>query len=51
MEDKHRQRILEKFDINLQKKPIEILHIPDDYQYMDAELVKILEAQLSDFFE
>lgn len=49
MEDKHRLRILGKFDLNLQEKSLEVLHIPDDYHYMDSELIEILEAQLSDF--
>ncbi len=42
MEKKHKQRLLAKFPRSLQYKAIIVLDIPDDYQYMDEELVGIL---------
>jgi predicted protein tyrosine phosphatase len=50
MEDKHEKRILEKFDWNKVETNIEILDIPDEYQYMDKELVEILKLKLVDVF-
>ncbi len=43
MEKKHRQRIRAKFSRDLVHKRIVILDIPDDYGFMDAELVEILD--------
>ncbi len=50
MEKKHRIRIKEKFDIEHKKESIINLEIPDDYQYMDPELIEILEASVSSYF-
>ena len=43
MEQKHKQNIKEKFPRQLQHKKIIVLDIPDDYHYMDAALVEILQ--------
>jgi len=51
MEEKHKKRIFDKFDFNFQAKKLEVLDIPDEYQYMDDDLVKILKIKLSDLFE
>ncbi len=39
MEDKHRRRILADFPGESRFKPMHVLDIPDDYQFMDDELV------------
>ncbi len=44
MEDKHRQRILADFPRESKFKPMHILDIPDDYRFMDAELVKLIKS-------
>ena len=49
MEQKHRNIIKSKFPRLLQYKPIHILDIPDEYQYMDPELVEILEESVADY--
>ena len=46
MEEKHKKRIFEKFEIDHQTKNLEVLDIPDEYQYMDDDLVEILEIKL-----
>jgi len=50
MEKKHRIRIKKKFNIKHKKENIINLEIPDDYQYMDPELIEILEASLAPYF-
>jgi len=50
MEQKHRKRILDKFEIGEDMDKIDVLEIPDDYQYMDEELVEILEISVSHYF-
>ena len=50
METKHKKKLLDKFRVNQTKKSIEILDIPDDYKYMDEELVEILRIKLNEFF-
>lgn len=44
MEDKHRQRILAQFPGELKFKPVHVLDIPDDYRFMDAELIELLKS-------
>jgi len=44
MEKKHLRRLQDKFPEDLAEKRIICLHIPDDYQFMQPELVDILEA-------
>lgn len=49
MEKSHKKRITQKFgDIILEKKII-ILDIPDDYKYMDPELIEILKSSVSHY--
>lgn len=47
MEKKHKQRITEKFKDEVAAKEIIVLNIPDDYQYMDEELIDELNSKLS----
>ena len=44
MEDKHRKRILADFPGESKFKPVHVLDIPDDYQFMDAELVELIKS-------
>lgn len=44
MEDKHRGRILADFPGETKFKPVHVLDIPDDYQFMDAELVELIKS-------
>lgn len=41
MEEKHKQRVRAAFPRATQHKPLHVLDIPDEYQFMDAELVAI----------
>jgi predicted protein tyrosine phosphatase len=49
MEKKHKQRIKEKFGQETSQKQIIVLDIPDDYQYMDPELVEEIEAKVGGY--
>ncbi len=51
MESKHKKRMLDKFEIDPSETNLEVLDIPDEYPYMDEELVEILEIKLKDVFE
>ena len=44
MEGKHRDRLRAAFPRGMQHKTVHVLHIPDDYQFMDPELVEVLET-------
>jgi len=48
MEKKHKEKIVEQFDIDSE---IIVLDIFDDYQYMDPELVELLQTSVSSFIE
>lgn len=47
MESKHKSRLTAQFAPLLDHKKIHVLGIPDDYRYMDPELVSELEAAVS----
>lgn len=47
MEKKHKTRLTADFGRLLLHKPVHVLDIPDEYQYMDPELVDELEARVS----
>jgi len=46
MEPKHRRQLVARFPRPLQMRTVHVLHIADDYHYMDPELVTLLEAQV-----
>jgi predicted protein tyrosine phosphatase len=47
MEEKHKSRLKAEFSRTLEGKPIHVLDIPDDYQYMDTELVELLKSSVA----
>ena len=49
MEKKHKQRIEEKFSEEIADKKIVIMDIPDEYQYMDKELIEELNLKTLDY--
>lgn len=51
MEKKHARRIQDKFRSSLLNKRMICLNIPDDYQYMDEDLVGLLESSVSEYIE
>ncbi|AZZ89970.1 phosphotyrosine protein phosphatase [Hahella sp. KA22] len=51
MEDKHKHRLTSEYGRLLQHKQIHVLDIPDEYQYMDPELVEILQISVASILE
>ena len=49
MENKHKKRILSDYT-HLDLVPIFVLDIPDEYQYMDQELIWMLKASVEDIW-
>lgn len=49
MEKKHKQRIKEKFSEEIADKKIVVMDIPDEYQYMDKELIEELNLKTHDY--
>ena len=47
MEEKHASRLKAEFRQALRYKPVHVLDIPDDYQFMDPELVELLELAVT----
>ena len=45
MEKVHRERLNRKFGKLLVSKKIIVLNIPDDYDYMDEELIRLLKQR------
>ncbi len=44
MENKHRNQVKAKFSRLVENKPIHVLEIPDEYKFMDSELISVLES-------
>jgi len=49
MESKHKNRLVAKFTRMLDHKLVHVLDIPDEYQYMDSELIDELKISVETF--
>jgi len=49
MEKKHRQLIVQKFGDSLDMQKVIVLDIPDDYRYMDEELIEELRTKVAPY--
>ena len=49
MEQKHKNRLLAQFPRALRHKEIIVLDIPDDYHYMDEDLIGILKESVEHY--
>jgi predicted protein tyrosine phosphatase len=49
MEKAHRNKLSKKFKAHLNGKKIICLNIPDEYDFMQPELIKLLEAKVGVF--
>lgn len=47
MEQKHKNRLVADYQRIIQHKKLHIMDIPDDYQFMDPALVKLIEERVS----
>jgi predicted protein tyrosine phosphatase len=50
MEEKHKSRLKAQFTRLLNHKDIQVLDIPDEYQYMYEELVEIMKQSVGSYF-
>lgn len=51
MEKAHRTKLSKRFRKHLNGKRIICLDIPDDYEYLDPALVRLLEAKAGQFLK
>jgi predicted protein tyrosine phosphatase len=51
MEEKHKSRLVAEFTRMLEGKPIHVLDIPDEYKYMDPELVEELQRSVGSILD
>lgn len=51
MEEKHKSRLVAEFTRLLESKPVHVLDIPDEYRFMDPELVEMLERSVSNLLD
>lgn len=45
MEGRHRSLLLARFGSMVERESVHVLEIPDEYQYLDPELIEQLEAR------
>ena len=48
MERKHAQKLRERFAEEIGDKPVITLRIPDDYPFMDPDLIGLLREKLAE---
>jgi len=51
MERAHRNRLMKRFRPHLKAKRLVCLDIPDEFEYMDPALIRILQAKVGPFFQ
>jgi len=49
MEKRHRDQLRERFLIAISNKNLIVLNIPDEYQYMDEELIEIINSSIAPY--
>lgn len=49
MEKKHREKLKEKFSLEMQRKKVIVLDIEDEYQYMDEELIEMIQLAVEPY--
>ncbi len=49
MEEKHKSRLIAQFRDEVRYKALHVLDIPDEYKYMDPELVEIVREAATPF--
>jgi predicted protein tyrosine phosphatase len=49
MEKRHKQRLVENFPSVIVGKEIVVLNIPDEYEFMDEELVESIKSSVSPY--
>lgn len=51
MEKKHKQRMQENFPTETKEKQIVILGIPDEYKFMDSELIEEIRSKVDEYID
>jgi predicted protein tyrosine phosphatase len=51
MEKKHKDRIIQKFGYEIGDCPVIILDIPDDYKFIDPELIEDIKSKVDLYLE
>ena len=49
MEEKHKQRPLDKFPNEITSKQLIVLDIEDNYEYMDKELIEMIKLSVDPY--
>ena len=51
MEKRHKERLEDKYGLVMEQKKVIILEIPDDYKYMETELIETLRTTVSPYLD
>ena len=51
MEKKHKQRIYDTFNSELENRRIIVLDIPDEYKFMDPELIEEIRTKVDNYLD
>jgi predicted protein tyrosine phosphatase len=51
MEQSHKFQLLKVFGKSSNMPKLEVLHIPDEYKYMDEEIIEIIRSEVEYFID
>jgi predicted protein tyrosine phosphatase len=51
MEKKHKDQLRDKYGFPVEAKDVFILDVPDEYPYMDPELIEILQTSVQSYLK
>lgn len=51
METEHARRLKREFAADLGERPVHVLDIPDDYSFMDPELVELIQDGVAPYLD
>jgi len=51
MEKRHKERLSDKFPNEISRKKVVVLDIPDEYEYMDEELIESIKTAVASYIE
>lgn len=51
MEKKHKERIMQNFEHDVEDRPIIVLDIQDEYNFMDPELIEEIKTKVDAYLE
>lgn len=50
MEHKHKKQLTDQFQLARDEKEIIVLNVPDEYEYLNPDLIELIQGGVEDYF-